>query len=96
MNQTIEVLNTPLIVKYNEVMNNYRNGVYGNKHLLLSEIFQKAGVPNLLKDMSFEELDYLSKISTSGMTRMMFSYAKDAKVRSLSIKSNQHFRRNIR
>ena len=70
---------SPLIVKYYEIMKNYRNGIYGNNHLTMHEILEKAGVPNLFNEMSLEEIEYLIKTSTSGMTKMMFIAIKKQK-----------------
>ena len=49
---------TPL-QRYIEMMNIYRNGKYGNKHLTLNQILKISGNDNLLNEMSIEELSYL-------------------------------------
>lgn len=77
-----------LIVKYYEIMKNYRNGIYGNNHLTMHEILEKAGVPNLFAEMSIDDIDYLIKASTTGMTKMMFIAIKNQK-ETLSLSNPQ-------
>lgn len=79
MVQLLEKRNSPLIVKYYEIMKNYRDGIYGNGHLTMHEILEKASVPNLFAEMSIDDIDYLIKASTTGMTKMMFTAIKSQK-----------------
>ena len=61
---------TPL-QRYIEMINNYRSGMYGNKHLTLNQILKISGNDNLLYEMSIEELSYL-KEKSFGMLKLVF------------------------
>ena len=61
---------TPL-QRYIEMINNYRIGMYGNKHLTLNQILKISGNDNLLYEMSIEELSYL-KEKSFGMLKLVF------------------------
>ena len=61
---------TPL-QRYTEMINNYRSGMYGNKHLTLNQILKISGNDNLLYEMSIEELSYL-KEKSFGMLKLVF------------------------
>lgn len=61
---------TPL-QRYYEMINNYRSGMYGNKHLTLNQILKISGNDNLLYEMSIEELSYL-KEKSFGMLKLVF------------------------
>lgn len=61
---------TPL-QRYIEMINNYRSGMYGNKHLTLNQILKISGNDNLLHEMSIEELSYL-KEKSFGMLKLVF------------------------
>lgn len=63
------------ILKYNNIMQRYRNEEFGEDFLTLYEILEKAGSPDLLDTFNKEELDYLINHST-GFTKMMFSEIK--------------------
>lgn len=62
---------TPL-QRYTEMMTNYRNGEYGNKHLTLNQILKISGNDNLLYEMSIEELLYL-KEKSFGILKLAFT-----------------------
>ena len=53
-------------------MEDYRAGRYGDNHLTLHDIFEKAGEPELLAKMSLSEIQSLVDTS-SGMLKKMFS-----------------------
>lgn len=61
---------TPL-QRYNQMMTNYRNKKYGNKHLTLHQILEISGNSNLLHEMSIEELQYL-KDKSFGIIKPLF------------------------
>lgn len=47
------------VQKYLDIMEEYRSGKFGEEHLTLHEILTRAGEPNLLDQISLEELDIL-------------------------------------
>lgn len=47
------------LTKFREIMESYRNGEYGSKHLSLDELLVRAGEKDLLRQLSLEELDEL-------------------------------------
>lgn len=61
--------------KYNDIMERYRNGEFGDEHLSIYEILQRAGEPELLKNLNSSEIQQLIETS-SGMTKYMFSNLK--------------------
>ena len=54
---------------YRYVMDQYRSGSFGEEHLSLGQILNRAGVPNLLNEMTGEELDTLIALTHSGMLK---------------------------
>lgn len=64
------------LLQYRQIMKNYQKGQYGSQNLHLDEILFRAGEPNLLGQMTLEELNEL--IATSfGMTRELFIARKN-------------------
>lgn len=59
------------LTKYEEIMNRYHAGEFGEDNLTLREILEKAGEPNLLKELTKEDKEYLSNKSY-GMMKMLF------------------------
>lgn len=47
------------IEKYRDIMNRYRTGEFGEDHLYLAQILTLGGAPNLLEEMTFDELSQL-------------------------------------
>lgn len=68
----VEYIGRNRIIVFYEIMKNYRNGVYGDSNITLSEIFVRVGYPNLMGDMTDEELTYL-RDSSDGMLHQAFS-----------------------
>ena len=67
------------ILKYNDIMARYRNGEFGNNHLTLREILNMAGEPDLLNNMTIDELEYLA-LQSSGMLKSLFSKLQKEKL----------------
>ena len=72
---------TPL-QRYSEMINNYRSGMYGNKHLTLNQILKISGNDNLLYEMSIKELSYL-KEKSFGIQKLLFSELINRKSRNV-------------
>lgn len=68
-------IDTDNLTKYRKIMEKYRNGEYGCEHLALNEILSRAKEPNLLRQMSLEELDELAN-SSFGMHKELFTMMK--------------------
>ena len=66
---------TPLVQMYYQIMDNYRNGLYGNDHLTMNEILKRANCPDLFNMMKLEEIDYLLN-SCTGQARHFFTLLK--------------------
>lgn len=64
------------LIKYREIIKKYQNGEYGCEHLSLYEILLRAGEPNLLRQMSLEELDELIN-NSFGMNKTLFISIKN-------------------
>ena len=69
---------TEYLQKYNEIMETYHRGEFGETHLTMHEILHKAGEPDLFDKMSLDDLQYLIE-NTSGIHKQMFSYLKSKK-----------------
>ncbi len=72
--------------KYYSIMNRYHNGAFGDSHLTLREILDKAGESDLLDKMSIEEIQVLVNQST-GLTKMMFTLLQNQKMESKTTSS---------
>lgn len=70
------------LIRYYKIMEDYRAGRYGDNHLTLHDIFEKAGEPELLAKMSLSEIQSLVDTS-SGMLKKMFSTIKDRKIQAI-------------
>ncbi len=66
------------IMQYKEILKKYRNGEFGDESLHLNEILEKAGYPNILNEMSDEELDTLANESY-GMSKSLYLNLKKKK-----------------
>lgn len=53
-------------------MARYRNGEFGNVNLTLRQILHAAKEPDLLNNMTRDELEYLA-LQSSGMLKLLFS-----------------------
>lgn len=69
---------TEYLQKYNEIMETYHRGEFGETHLTMHEILHKAGEPDLFDKMSLDDLQYLIE-NTSGIHKQMFNYLKSKK-----------------
>lgn len=67
------------LVKYIDIMKEYRAGKFGNDHLTLHEILDKAGEPDLISKMSVSEIQCLID-SSFGMSKHVFSLIKVKKI----------------
>ena len=69
---------TEYLQKYNEIMETYHRGEFGDTHLTMRDILYRAEEPNLFDKMSLDDLQYLIE-NTSGIHKQMFSYLKSKK-----------------
>lgn len=69
---------TEYLQKYNEIMETYHRGEFGDTHLTMHEILHKAEEPDLFDKMSLDDLQYLIE-NTSGIYKQMFNYLKSKK-----------------
>ena len=69
---------TELIKKYYSIMARYRKGEFGNNHLTVYDILEKAGELDLFDKMSQSEIQFLIDKS-SGITKLMFIEIKKSK-----------------
>lgn len=47
------------LVKYEKILEDYRNGIYGNEHLSVQIILKMYDADNLLEKLTKEDLEYL-------------------------------------
>lgn len=62
-------------------MKMYRNGDFGEDHLTMGAILEKAGEPKLFEKMSLAELQYLIDNAT-GINKQMFCMIKDYRAKA--------------
>ena len=69
---------TEYLQKYNDIMEMYRHGEFGDTHLTMHEILHRAEESDLFDKMSLDDLQYLIE-KTSGIHKQMFNYLKSKK-----------------
>ncbi len=69
------------VQKYNDIMQRYRNGEFGDNYLTLAQIMAAAGEPDFFENLTIEEIDELINQST-GMLRMFFAGLKEKTLNS--------------
>lgn len=69
---------TEYLQKYNEIMETYHRGEFGDTHLTMRDILYRAEEPDLFDKMSLDDLQYLIE-NTSGIHKQMFNYLKSKK-----------------
>ena len=69
---------TEYLQKYNEIMETYHRGEFGDTHLTMHEILHKAGELDLFDKMSLSDLQYLIE-NTCGIKKQMFCHLKSQK-----------------
>lgn len=71
---------TEKMKKWNRIMDYYRDGAYGEEHLTIAQILERAGEPNLIDEMNIEDLSELFTSFSSGPLKAWISRTKDEKV----------------
>lgn len=66
--------------KWNRIMDYYRDGAYGEEHLTIAQILERAGEPNLIDNMEIEDLSELLSSLSSGPLKAWISHERDEKV----------------
>lgn len=69
---------TEYLQKYNDIMEMYRHGEFGDTHLTMYEILHRAEEPDLFDKMSLGDLRYLIE-NTCGIHKQIFSHLKSKK-----------------
>lgn len=60
-----------MLEKYNKIMSKYHDGDFGRDFLTLAEILEKAGEPNLLREMSINDLEEIIGKHTGQIRSML-------------------------
>ena len=60
------------LVRFEKIMENYYNGIYGNEHLSVQTILRMADADNLLDKLSVEDLEYLIDKTSDVKMRQMY------------------------
>lgn len=60
------------LVRFEKVMEDYYNGIYGNEHLSVQTILRMADADNLLDKLSVEDLEYLIDKTSDVKMRQMY------------------------
>lgn len=77
---------TELIKKYENIMELYKSGSFGTKHLSLNEVLERAGEPDLFDRMSCDEIEYLID-NSCGITKLLFIELKKKKIQSQNLET---------
>lgn len=67
---------TKYLKQYIDIMKAYRNGEFGEEHLTMGEILEKASAQDLFDKMSLKELQYLidnSSITIKPMFKIIYN-----------------------
>lgn len=60
------------LVRFEKIMEDYYNGIYGNEHLSVQTILRMADADNLLDKLSVEDLEYLIDKTSDVKMRQMY------------------------
>ena len=73
------------LLQYKEILKRYRNGEFGEESMHLNEILEAAGYPNILEEMTSDELQTLADESFGISKSLYLSYRKKKQRGRLSI-----------
>lgn len=60
------------LVRFEKIMEDYYDGIYGNEHLSVQTILRMADADNLLDKLSVEDLEYLIDKTSDVKMRQMY------------------------
>lgn len=60
------------LVRFEKIMDDYYNGIYGNEHLSVQTILKMYDADNLLDKLSVEDLEYLIDKTSDVKMRQMY------------------------
>lgn len=66
------------LLLFENIMEKYRNGEFGNSNLSMHDILEKAGYPKLLEEMTLKEIDELIN-NSNGFSKMLFLNVRNNK-----------------
>ena len=69
------------LVKYEKILEDYRNGIYGNEHLSVQTILRMADADNLLEKLTKEDLEYLLKKSSDVKMKQLYNNLLEKKIK---------------
>lgn len=69
------------LVKYEKILEDYRNGIYGNEHLSIQTILRMADADNLLDKLTKEDLEYLLKKSSDVKMKQLYNNLLEKKIK---------------
>ena len=81
-----------VVRKYNEIMQRYRNGEFGDDYLTLREILKAANEENFLDNLSISETQYFIN-QASGFLKLMFLELMKKKLNNLE--KDKELNRNL-
>lgn len=61
------------LVKYEKILDDYRNGIYGNEHLSVQIILRMYDADNLLDKLTKEDLEYLLDKTSDIKLKQLYS-----------------------
>lgn len=65
------------LVKYEKILEDYKNGIYGNEHLSIQTILRMANADNLLDKLTKEDLEYLIDNSSDVKMKQLYGTLLD-------------------
>jgi hypothetical protein len=69
------------LVKYEKILEDYHNGIYGNEHLSVQTILRMADADNLLEKLTKEDLEYLLKKSSDVKMKQLYNNLLEKKIK---------------
>ena len=69
------------LVKYEKILEDYRNGIYGNEHLSVQTILQMYNADNLLDKLTKEDLEYLLDKTSDIKLKQLYNNLLEKKIK---------------
>ena len=69
------------LVKYEKILEDYRNGIYGNEHLSVQIILRMYDADNLLEKLTKEDLEYLLDKTSDIKLKQLYGKLLEKKIK---------------
>ena len=69
------------LVKYEKILEDYRNSIYGNEHLSVQTILRMYDADNLLEKLTKEDLEYLLDKTSDIKLKQLYGKLLEKKIK---------------